>query len=178
MNNTKIWGIMAEYSTPSAIYNACKKVRDAGYQKWDACTPFPVHGLERAMGLPSSYLPWLVLIAGVTGGILALLGTCWASAIEYPLNIAGKPLLSIPAFIPIIFEVTILFSALTTVFGMLAINQLPHFNHPVFNNIRFKQVTDNKFFIIIESQDSNFDMKETLQLLESTNAVIINTIGD
>jgi len=178
MNNTKVWGIMAEYSTPRAIYNACKKVRDAGYKKWDACTPFPVHGLERAMGLSASYLPWLVLIAGLAGGILALIGTSWVSVIEYPLNIAGKPLLSIPAFIPIIFEVTILFSALTTVFGMLAINQLPRFNHPVFNNTRFKQVTDNKFFIIIESQDINFNMKETLQLLESTDAVIINTIGD
>ncbi|MDA0712462.1 MAG: DUF3341 domain-containing protein [bacterium] len=166
-----IYGVLAEYDTASGIYHACEKVRDAGYKKWDACTPFPVHGLDKAMGLPPSKLPWFVLLAGISGATLAILFMVWVSAFDYPLNIGGKPTWSIPAFIPVMFEVTILFSALTTVFGMFYMNRLPTFNHPLFKSVRFEKVTDDKFFIVIESSDPHFNREATAKLLVDSGAV-------
>jgi len=165
------YGLLAEYDSACGIYEASEKIRDAGYKKWDACTPFPVHGLDKAMGLPASKLPWMVLCAGTTGAVLAILFMIWVSAYDYPLNIGGKPTFSIPAFIPVMFEVTILFSALTTVFGMFWLNRLPTFYHPLFQSTRFERVTDDKFFIVIESADPLFDSNQTLKLLEATGAI-------
>lgn len=170
------YGILAEYESAHDIYEACKKVRDAGYQKWDACTPFPVHGLEKAMGLPASKLPWMVLTAGVTGGVLIMIFMIWASVYDYPLNIGGKPTWSIPAFIPEAFEVTILFSALTAVFGMFFLNRLPTLHHPLFHSKRFERVTDDRFFIVIETQDPLFEMTKTQKLLEETGAVTLEIL--
>lgn len=167
---SQTYGILAEYESTHAIYEACKKVRDAGYRNWDACTPFPVHGLDKAMGLKPSILPWLVLVAGLTGGILMTVFMVWVSVYDYPLNIGGKPTWSLPAFVPPAFEVTILFSALTAVFGMFALNRLPTLNHPLFNSKRFERVTDDRFFIVIECQDPQFDMTKTQKLLEDTGA--------
>lgn len=176
MKNPTNYGLLAEYDSASGIYEACKKVRHAGYTKWDACTPFPVHGLEKAMGLKPSVLPWMVLVAGITGCGLALWFMVWVAAYDYPLNIGGKPTWSIPAFIPIAFEVTILFSALTTVFGMFFLNRLPTFHHPLFNSKRFERVTDDKFFIVIESEDPLFDLQRTKQLFEETGAVATEVV--
>ena len=170
------FGLLAEYETTHGIYEACKKVRDAGYTKWDACTPFPVHGLDKAMGLPASRLPWAVLLAGLTGGTLALFFMIWVSAYDYPLNIGGKPTWSVPAFIPIAFEVTVLFAALTAVFGMFFINGLPSLNHPVFESERFSRVTDDRFFIVIESDDPKFNAKDTETLLRETAAVNLEVL--
>ncbi len=172
MNQTSTtYGLLAEYDSTHGIFEACQKVRDAGYKKWDACTPFPVHGLEKAMGLPASKLPWMVLGAAITGASLAIIFMVWVSAFDYPLNIGGKPTWSIPAFIPVMFEITILFSALTTVFGMIWLNRLPAWHHPLFQSIRFERVTDDKFFIVIESSDPLFDQKRTQKLLEDTGAI-------
>jgi len=174
----KTWGLMAEYDSAPSIYKACKKVRDAGYEKWDACTPFPVHGLDKAMGLPASKLPWAVLIMGIIGGISIMAFMIWVSVYDYPLNIGGKPTWSIPAFIPCAFEMTVLFSALTAAFGMLFINRLPTFNHPLFNKKAFERVTDDKFFIAIESRDKIFDLVQTKKLLESTGAQNVELVQD
>jgi hypothetical protein len=171
-----MYGLLAEYDSAHGIYEACKKVRDAGYQHWDACTPFPVHGLEKAMGLKASKLPWFVLCAAITGCSLAMYFMIWVSAYDYPLNIGGKPTWSIAAFIPVAFEVTILFSALTAVFGMFVLNRLPTWNHPLFHSKRFERVTDDKFFIVIESQDPLFDMNRTRRLLEDTGAVKLEVL--
>lgn len=171
------WGLLAEYDSASGIYEACEKVRDAGYQNWDACTPFPVHGLDKAMGLKPSILPWMVLVAGTAGGVLMMLFIIWAAAVDYPLNIGGKPLLSIPAFIPPVFEITILFSALTTVFGMFFLNRLPRHNHPLFQSIRFERVTDDKFFIAIESSDAKFSLEQTKAFLQGTGATYVEELG-
>jgi hypothetical protein len=165
------YGILAEYDSAHAVYEACKKVRDAGYSKWDACTPFAVHGLDKAMGLKPSVLPWFVLAAGITGGVLMTVFMIWTSVYDYPLNIGGKPTWSIPAFVPPAFEVTILFAALTAVFGMFFLNRLPTFHHPLFNSKRFERVTDDRFFIVIETQDPLFEMNKTHKLLEETGAV-------
>lgn len=170
------YGILAEFSSAHDIYEACKKVRDAGYKNWDACTPFAVHGLDKAMGLPKSKLPWMVLAAGLSGGILSTLFVVWVSLIDYPLNIGGKPMLSIPAFIPVIYEVTILFSALTAVFGMFFLNRLPTLYHPLFGSKSFERVTDDKFFIVIETQDPQFELVKTRKLLEESGAVSLEIL--
>lgn len=168
---TQPYGILAEYESAHAIYEACEKVRDAGYSKWDACTPFPVHGLDKAMGLKRSVLPWMVLPAGISGGVLITILMVWVSAYNYPLNIGGKPTWSLPAFVPPAFEMTILFSAITAVFGMFFLNRLPTWHHPLFNSKRFERVTDDRFFIVIETQDPKFEMAQTQKLLKETGAV-------
>lgn len=170
MLKDKVWGVLAEFDSAKSIYEACKKVNRAGYRKWDSHTPFPVHGLDKAMGIKPSVLPWIVLCAGCCGGTLGLFLTIWTSAFAYPLNVAGKPLLSIPAFVPVIFELTVLFSALTAVFGMFALNKLPMYHHPLFSDKDFRRVTDDKFFISINSSDPKFNENGTMLLLRSLGA--------
>ena len=164
------YGVLAEFATPADLYHACERVRDAGFTRWDAHTPFPVHGLERAMGLPRSPLPWIVLGMGLTGAALGFILQWWVHAAAYPLVISGKPYFSWPAFIPITFEVSVLFAALGAVVGMLALNRLPMHHHPLFRSKVFEQVTDNAFFISIESWDPRFDPSATRKLLESLGA--------
>lgn len=164
-------GVLAEYDTTHGIFHACEQVRDAGFKRFDSYTPFPVHNLDKAMGLGPSYLPWLVLIAGISGATLAMLFMIWTSAYDYPLNIGGKPLFSIPAFIPVTFEVTILFSGLTAVFGMFFLNRMPTYYHPLFEVKKFAQVTDDKFFILIESRDKKYDQLKVTEFLKKTGAI-------
>ena len=111
------YGILAEFATPADLYHACERVRDAGFTRWDAHTPFPVHGLDRAIGLRRSPLPWIVLVMGLTGAALGFVLQWWVHTSAYPLVISGKPFFSWPAFIPITFEVGVLFGALGAVFG-------------------------------------------------------------
>ena len=169
-------GLLAEYDSPHAIYEACEKVRDLGFKRFDSFTPFPVHGLDKAMGLGPSYLPWFVLVAGTTGATLAMFFMIWCSVYDYPLNIGGKPVFSIPAFIPITFEVTVLFSGLTAVFGMFALNRMPAFHNPLFSIKDFARVTDDTFFILIESKDKKYDRQKVTDLLKSTGAKIITVV--
>jgi hypothetical protein len=164
------YGILAEFATPADLYHACERVRDAGFTKWDAHTPFPVHGLDKAMGLRRSPLPWIVLVLGLTGAGLGMLLQWWVHTRAYPLVISGKPFFAWPAFIPITFEVAILFAALGAVFGMFALNRLPMHHHPLFQSRVFERVTDNAFFISIESWDPRFDASGTRALLESLGA--------
>jgi hypothetical protein len=176
MNTDKKWGILAEFDSPNSIYKACKKINSYGYKNWDSYTPFPVHGLDKAMGVKASVLPWFSLVAGLIGMLTGLALTIWTSAYDYPLNIAGKPLLSIPAFIPVIFEIIILFSALTSVFGMFWLNGLPRYNHPLFSHENFKRATDDKFFVSIERSDSKFTENGTKLLLKSLGASKISMV--
>jgi len=172
----ELFGVLAEFETPRTLYHGCEKVRDAGYKRWDAYTPFPVHGLERAMGIPASKVPWITLAGGLTGASLGFFMQWWMSAVDYPLIISGKPLLSWPAFIPVTFELMILFSALGAVFGMLAINRLPQPYHPLFQSKNFERVTDDKFFIAIESRDPQFDSESTAEFLKSIGGTNIEFI--
>ena len=164
------YGILAEFATPADLYHACERVRDAGFTRWDAHTPFPVHGLERAMGLRRSPLPWIVLVMGLTGAALGFGLQWWVHASAYPLVISGKPYLAWPAYIPITFEVGVLFAALGAVLGMLGLNRLPMHYHPLFQSKVFERVTDDAFFISIESWDPRFDASATGKLLESLGA--------
>ena len=164
------YGILAEFATPADLYHACERVRDAGFTRWDAHTPFPVHGLEGAMGIRRSPLPWIVLVMGLTGAAFGFGLQWWVHASAYPLVISGKPFFSWPAFIPITFELGVLFAAFGAVLGMLGLNRLPMHHHPLFQSKVFEHVTDDAFFISIESWDPRFDQSATRKLLESLGA--------
>jgi hypothetical protein len=164
------YGVLAEFATPTDLYYACERVRDEGFTRWDAHTPFPVHGLEKAMGIRRSKLPWIVLVSGLTGAAGGFALQWWVHASAYPLVISGKPFFSWPAFIPITFELGVLFAAFGAVLGMLALNRLPMHHHPLFQSKVFERVTDDAFFISIESWDPRFDASGTRKLLESLGA--------
>ena len=164
------YGILGEFATPADLYHACERVRDAGFTRWDAHSPFPVHGLSGAMGLRRSRLPWFVLVMGLMGAALGFALQWWVHTSAYPLVISGKPFFAWPALIPITFEVAVLFGALAAVFGMFGLNRLPMHYHPLFRSKVFERVTDDAFFISIESWDPRFDPSATGKLLESLGA--------
>jgi len=164
------YGILAEFTTAADLYRACERVRDAGFTRWDAHSPFPVHGIERAMGLRRSPLPWIVLVMGLMGAALGFGLQWWVHAAAYPLVISGKPYLAWPAFIPITFELGVLFAAFGAVLGMLGLNRLPMHYHPLFRSRVFERATDDAFFISIESWDPRFDASATKKLLDSLGA--------
>ena len=165
-----LFGALAEFETPAELYHACEGVRDAGYTRWDAHAPFPVHGLERAMGLKASLLPWVVLVMALGGALTGIALQGWVSTIAYPLVISGKPFFSWPAFIPITFELGVLGGAFGAVFGMFGMNQLPTLYHPLFASKRFETASDDGFFISIESWDPQFDRDRTMDLLRRLGA--------
>ncbi len=170
--------LLAEYETPAACLHAAEKLRDAKYKNFDAHTPFPVHGMDAAMGLKDSKLGWFVLVAGTTGMTAGFCMMYWMNAIDYPLIIGGKPPGSFPSMIPIMFELTILFSGITAVFGMFGLNQLPRHHHPIFNSDRFRSATNHRFFVSVESLDPKFDREKTKALLESTHPSHIEFVAD
>ena len=170
--------LLAEFDKPEAVMHAAEKVRDAGYQKWDVHTPYPMHGMDAAMGLGDSRLGWLVLIMGLTGLASAAALMIWANGIEYPIIIGGKPPISIPSMIPIMFELTILFSALGCFFGMLGLNNLPKHHHAVFGSERFKAFSTDKFFISVEAADPQFDVAHTKRFLESLHPAHVELVEE
>jgi hypothetical protein len=161
-----IYGLMAEFHTPESLLAAAHRAYQAGYRVMDGYTPFPVEGLAEAVGFKKTRLPLLVLIGGLTGCIGGLAMQIYLSAVDYPINVGGRPYISLPYFIPVTFELTILFSALTAVFGMLALNGLPMPYHPVFNSPRFEMASRNRFFLCIEARDPRFDAEKTRQFLQ------------
>jgi Ni/Fe-hydrogenase subunit HybB-like protein len=164
------YGVLAEFATPAALYHACEQVRDAGFTRWDAHTPFPVHGLSKAMGLRRSTLPWIVLVMALTGAAAGFALQWWVHTSAYPLVISGKPFFTWPAFIPVTFEVAVLFGALGAVFGMLGLNRLPMHHHPLFKSKVFERATDDTFFLSIESWDPRFEPSRTTTMLKSLGA--------
>jgi hypothetical protein len=167
VQSSGLYGLMAEFDSPDALVAAARRTRELGYRTFDAYTPFPIEELHEAMDAHRTAVPLLVLIGGIAGGLLGYGLEYWVSAVAYPLNIGGRPLHSWPAFIPIAFETTVLFAALTAVFGMLALNRLPKPYHPVFNAPRFVLATRDRFFLCIESADAKFDTAATRQFLLS-----------
>jgi hypothetical protein len=185
----KLWGLLAEYTDPEALRAAAEKVRDAGFRRWDCCTPYPIHGMDRAMGVRPTVLPWLVLGAGLTGAALAVFLQWYCNSPStanpqaglvsgYPLVFSGKPYWSLPANIPIIFELTVLFAALTAFVGVWALARLPRPYFPAFKSARFRRVTDDRFFLIIEARDSRFNLDETRQLLADTSPDALEELED
>lgn len=163
----RVYGYLAEFKSASALYKAAEKIRDAGFKKWDCYSPYPIHGLDGAMGLKRSILPWFVFFGGMTGTATAFALQYGTQVVLYPTVVQGKPanIFTIPAFFPVMFELTILFSGITTLFGLLALMQLPRLNHPLFASRQFHRATDDGFFIAIEARDPKFSPNGTLELL-------------
>ena len=162
----RLYGIIAEFPSPERLLEAVKRSRAAGYQVMEAYTPYPVEGLVEAIGHGPSRVPLLVLIGGILGGAGGYALQYWASVIEYPLNIGGRPFHSWPSFIPATFEMTILVAGIFAVLGMLILNGLPMPYHPVFNVPRFEHASSDAFFLTIETADPKFDQHATRKFLE------------
>ena len=191
----RVHGYLAEFESVKDLYHAAEEVRDAGYSRWDCHTPFPIHGLDAAMGVKRSKLPGFVFFGGITGTTVAFtlqtltqtnfwssigLGFLETIAETYPTVVQAKPtnIWTLPAFFPIMFELTILFSAFTVLFGLLAMMGLPRLNHPLFTSKRFAKFSDDGFFVCIEARDAKFTQEGTKSFLEKIGAKNIELVED
>jgi ActD protein len=165
--NQALFGILAEFDGPQSLVAASRRVHDAGYVRFEAYSPFPVQGLAEAIGFERTWLSPIVLAGGVVGCLFGYLLQVWVSAVAYPLNVGGRPLNSWPSFVPVTFEMTILFAALAAVLGMLALNGLPRPHHPLFGIERFARVTRDGFFLCILAADPKFDEQATRGFINS-----------
>src|SRR6266446_6426010 len=174
-----IYGVMGEFATPEQLTHAVEKVREAGYHRLDAYAPFPVEGLSQALGLKRNLVPLITLLGGLAGGLGGFGFQYWVAAITYPMNIGGRPLNSWPAFIPVTFELTVLFASISAVLGMLALNKLPQPHHPLFNVDRFqKHASNDRFFLCIEATDPKFSVAEATRFLKSIKAQNVSEVED
>jgi Ni/Fe-hydrogenase subunit HybB-like protein len=186
-NTTKPWALLAEYPDAASLSRAAIVVRDAGYRKWDCHSPFPVHDLDEAMGIRRTILPWFVLCGGMAGCAAAIAMQWYVNSPHtvnakagvlsgFPLVFSGKPFWSLPAHIPVAFELTVLFAALAAFFGLWGLIRLPRLYFPAFASRRFRKVTNDGFFISIEATDKNFDREATADMLLSTACSAIEEI--
>ncbi len=173
---TPIYGLLAEFRSPQEVVLAAERVHEAGYRKVDGYSPYPIEELSEALELHKSHLPKLVLLGGIAGCLGGFGLEYWASVIEYPMTIGGRPAFSWPAFIDPAYETTILFAAATAVLGMLALNGLPEPYHPVFNVPGFALASRDKFFILIEATDPKFDRAATATYLKSLGATEVSEV--
>jgi hypothetical protein len=171
-----IYGIIAEFHDPEELIAAAEKTHAAGYRTVNAYAPFPVEGLAEAIGYTKVRLPWIVLAGGILGGLAGYFMQYWTMAVDYPINVGGRPYNSIPYFIPVTFEMTILGAALTAVFGMLALNKLPMPYHPVFNVERFQLASRNAFFLCIEARDEQWDAEATPAFMATLGADAVTVV--
>ncbi len=173
-----LYGLMAEFHDPSSVVAAARRAYREGYRKMDAYTPFPIEELAEALGYHSrGRLPRLVLLGGLVGCVAGFALQYWTSVYAYPLNVGGRPLNSWPAFVPVTFETTVLFAALTAVLAMLGLNGLPRPHHPVFNAPNFALASQDRFFLCIEAEDPLFDAVHTRAFLESAGAVMVSDVA-
>lgn len=177
-HRSHIFGVIAEFDTPEQLIQAVEKTRAAGYHRFDAFSPFPVEGLSHAMGLKRNNVPLITLLGGLAGGLGGFYLQYWVNVVAYPENIAGRPLNSWPAFIPVTFEMTVLGAALCAVFGMLALNRLPQPHHPVFNVKRFVHATTDRFYLCIEARDTKFHIAETVRFLQGLQPHHVSEVSD
>lgn len=173
-----LYGYLAEFETPEQVLAAAMRVRDAGYRNWDVHTPFPIHGMDEAMDIKPTLLPWLVLGGGATGLLAGLGLQWWTNAVDYPFLISGKPYFSLPANIPVIFELTVLLSAFAAFGGMLVLNGLPQLYHALFTRPRFLRATQDRFFISIEARDPKFDPAKTRAFLETLGGAAVEEVEE
>jgi hypothetical protein len=175
---SKAYGIIAEFETPADAMHAAEKVRDAGFRKWDVFTPFPVHGMDRAMGLKNSKVGWFSFLGGVTGYTTGMLMIWFMNKFDYPILVGGKPLFSPFAAFPPSYELTILLGAFGALGGMLLLNRLPRLHHPLLKHKRFALATHDRFFVVIETSDPKFDEQETRKLLEGAGSKHIEVVEE
>jgi len=173
MKDSRVYGLLAEFDSVDSVIGAAQRVYGAGYRKIDAYSPFPLEELSEAIGFHKNGVALVCLIGGLLGGTAAYVLQWWINTISYPVNIGGRPLHSWPSFIIVTFEMTILFSGLSAVFGMIALNGLPMPYHPVFNVPQFDNASRDKFFIIIFSSDKNYDPVRTRLFLEGLSPLSV-----
>ena len=174
----KPYGIIAEFTTPAETMHAAEKIRDTGYHNWDVFTPFPVHGMDRAMGMRNSKVGWFSFLGGVTGYASGMLMIWWMNAADYAIPVGGKPMFSPYGAFPPSYELTILLGAFGALFGMLFLNRLPRLYHPLLKNRRFALASHDRFFIVIETSDPRYSEKETRKLLETAGSKHIEVVED
>jgi hypothetical protein len=174
----KTYGIIAEFTTPADAMHAAEKVRDAGFRKWDVFTPFPVHGMDSAMGLKNSKVGWFSFIGGVTGYTSGMLMIWWMNAVDYPIVIGGKPMFSPYGAFPPCYELTILLGSFGALLGMLFLNRLPRLHHPLLKHRRFALATHDRFFIVIETSDPKYSESETRKLLQAAGSPRIEMVEE
>jgi hypothetical protein len=172
------YGIVAEFDTPAATMHAAEKIRDSGFKRWDVFTPYPVHGMDEAMGLKSSQVGWFSFIGGVTGYTTGMIMIWWMNAYDYPIVIGGKPMFSPMSAFPPSYELTILFGSFGALLGMLFMNRLPRLHHPLLKYGRFKQATHDKFFVVVETSDPKYSATETRRILENAGSKNIEVVEE
>lgn len=171
-----VFGMVAEFPNPHALLEAVKGIRAAGLSRIDTHTPFPIHGMDKAMGLKPSKLPWLVLGGALTGTLAAVAMQAWMNGIDYAFIIGGKPRFSYQSYLPVAFEITVLFGVLTTILGMFALNKLPQPYHPLFTHPRFSRATDDAFFLSVEATDPRWHEGRVRALLQEWGGAEITLI--
>ena len=174
----QVYGLLAEFSDPGALLHAAEEVREKGYRHFDTYSPFPIHGMDEAMGLGNSKVGYFSFIGGVTGFATAYLLQWWTGAVDYPLNISGKPFFAVEPSVPIMFELTVLFAAFGAVAGMLALNGLPRPYNPLFYSDRFEGTSDDRFFLHVAASDDQFDTEDTATMLRHAGAIHIELVQD
>lgn len=175
-NQQQYWGVMAEFENVDQVLRAAREVRKAGYSKWDCHTPFAVHGLDEAMGIRPTRLPWIILLMGALGVGAAQLMQHWMNGVDYPLIISGKPLVSWPSSIPVTFELMVLFAAFTAFFAMWIANDLPRWFHPLLRKPRFARATNDRFFVVIEAKDPQFDAQRSADFLRNLHPASVELV--
>jgi hypothetical protein len=171
------YGLMAEFEDHEQVLEAARRAYEQGYRRMDAYTPFPVEGLAEALGRPRTVVPLVVLIGGICGGLGGYFMEWYAMAVDYPINVGGRPFNSWPAYVPITFELTVLGAAISAIIGMLALNRLPEPHHPVFNAPHFERASSDRFFLCIEADDAKFDVVATRRFLEGLEAESVQEVA-
>ena len=172
----KVFGMVAQFSSPHALLEAVSFVRKAGFRRLDTHTPFPIHGMDKALDLPPSRLPWLVLLGALFGTMTGIFIQVWMNGIDYPLRVGGKSFFAYQSYLPVAFELTILFGALTAVFGMFALNRLPQPYHALFTHAKFGRATDDAFFLSIDARDPKWDEQVLRGMLERAGGKDISVV--
>jgi len=172
------YGLIAMFDTPADIMHAAEAVRDAGYKSWDVITPFPIHGMDRAMGVRRSLVPRISLAGGILGFATGMTLIWWSGAWHFKLIVGGKPLFSPLFAFPISYELTILFTAFATILGMFLLNRLPMHYHAVMKQAHFQRAMDDRFFVVIEARDPCYDRAATQALLEKVGGREIEELQD
>ncbi len=174
----QLFGLLAEYKDPGSLLHAAEKLRDAGYKKFETYSPFPIHGMDQAMGIKDSVLGWIVVTCGAIGLLSAIALQTWVSVYAYKIVTSGKLLFSFQAFVPICFELMVLLSGFGAVFGMLALNKLPQLYHPLFKVPKFSTATSHGFFVTVEATDQRFSLEDTTRFLKEIGGQSVETVEE
>lgn len=177
MSKQNEFGLLAEFDNPHALLEAAQKMNQEGFKKYDCHSPFPIHGMDDAMGLKRSPLGFIVFFFAAGALLSGVALEWWTSTIDYPIVISGKPFFSYQAYGPVAFALMVLTGAFTSLIGMLALNKLPLFHHPIFNSSKFEKVMDDGFFVSLNAEDPQFDMEKSKSFLEKIGGKNIEVIG-